>query len=110
MQYDYKMTGKVDWEVNAQPDGLRAKIKAYLEILKIKGHSIGLPYADKIEGYKNLHELRPHFHNIEFRMIYFWDNNSALFINTFFERGKKKENRREYETANQIRNEIVKRR
>jgi len=100
----YDMTESVKEIIKKLPDGLKKKIEAYIEILKIKGHEISLPYADKIEGYKNMHELRPHFHNIEFRLLYYWNGNHVRFVNAFEERGKKKENRREYEKADQIRN------
>jgi hypothetical protein len=43
-------------------------------------------------------------------MIYFWKGNTALFVKTFFERGRKKDNRREYETANKIKNAVEGRR
>jgi hypothetical protein len=99
----YSDTEKVENDISVQSIGLKAKIKAYREILKIKGHSIALPYADKIEGYENLFELRPHFHNIEFRLIWFWQGNHAQFVHTFTEKGKKKENRREYKKAHGIR-------
>lgn len=100
-------TQLVRQQVDSLPDGLIEKIEAYKDILKMKGHHISLPYADKIEGYKNLFELRPGFHNMEYRMIYFWQGNHAQFVNSFVEKGKKKENRREYVKAEQIKNAIL---
>lgn len=106
----YDITDPVQENIDKQSVGLKAKIKSYLDVLVIKGHSILLPYSDKIEGYKNLFELRPDFGNIEFRMIYFWIGNHAWFINSFYERGKAKENRREYERGHLIRNIMLERR
>ena len=96
--------------INDLPDELVKKIEAYKEILLMKGHSITLPYSDKIEGYKNLFELRPGFHNLEYRLIYFWQGNHAYFVNSFTEKGKKKENRREYAKAEKIKNNVLNRR
>jgi hypothetical protein len=100
-------TTLVQEQVDELPEGLIKKIEAYKEILKMKGHHIALPYADKIEGYNNLFELRPGFHNIEYRMIFFWQGNHAQFVNSFTEKGKKKENRREYSKAGQIKPAIL---
>jgi len=99
----YEVTEPVQQLIDKQSDGLKSKIIFFLDMLKMKGHGIRLHYSDKIEGYDNLFELRPSFGNIAFRMIYFWTGNKAWFINAFFERGKTKENRREYEKAHQIR-------
>ena len=106
----YDLTEMVQEVLDKQTDGLKAKTKSYLEALEIKGHNLSLPYSDKIEGYKNLFELRPHFHNTELRMIYFWQGNHAWFVNVFIEKGKKKENRREYEKANTIKSIMLERR
>lgn len=106
----YSDTVAVERTIGEQSEGLKAKIRTYRQILVMKGHSIAFPYADKIEGYNNLFELRPHFHNIEFRMIWFWQGNHAQFVHTFIKKGKKKENRREYQKASDIKNIILGRR
>lgn len=67
--------------------------------LYAKGRSLIWPFVDKIMGYKNLWELRPHHHNTEYRMIFFWQKNTAYFVHTFIEKGQKKKNQREYRTA-----------
>ena len=71
-----------------QEEGLRKKIKIYQGLLDERGF--------------NLFELRPHFHNIEFRMIFYWKGKEARFIHAFYERGNKKTNQREYKTADNI--------
>ena len=73
-----------------------------------KGYALTSPFVDKIESYKNLWELRPHHHNIEFRMIFFWNKNTAYFVHSFIEKGQKKKNRREYKTAEQIKQALEK--
>jgi hypothetical protein len=85
-----------------QEEGLRKKIKIYQGLLDERGFNLPSQYMDKIEGYKNLFELRPHFHNIEFRMIFYWKGKEARFIHAFYERGNKKTNQREYKTADNI--------
>jgi hypothetical protein len=52
MQCGYKMTEDVDREVSAQPDGLRAKIMAYLDILKMKGITFVCRMRTKLKGIK----------------------------------------------------------
>jgi hypothetical protein len=106
----YSDTVALEKAIGEQSEGMKAKIRTYRQILVIKGHSIALPYADKIGGYNNLFELRPHFHNIEFRMIWFWKGNHAQFVHTFIEKGKKTENRRDYQKADDIKNIILGRR
>lgn len=85
-----------------EEEGLIKKIKAYCDLLDEHGYNIPSQYMDKIEGYRNLFELRPHFHNIEFRMLFFWQDNTAYFVHSFYERGSKKKNRNEYDTAERI--------
>lgn len=87
-------------EINEE--GLKKKVRQYLDLLDENGYKLPSQYMDKIEGYKNLFELRPHFHNIEFRMIFYWQENTAFFVLTFYERGSKKKNQRDYDTANMI--------
>lgn len=87
-------------------EGLKNKIKIYQCLLDEPGFNLPSQYLDKIEGYKDLFELRPHFHNIEFRMIFYWKEREARFIHYFYERGDKKSNQREYKTAENIRKAI----
>ena len=54
----YDMTESVKEIIKKLPDGLKKKIEAYIEILKIKRHEISLPYADKIEGYEKADQIR----------------------------------------------------
>jgi hypothetical protein len=104
----FEMTVKVSETIEKLPRGLQNKINAYLDLLQDKGHALLFPYVDKVEGYKNLWELRPHFHNMEFRMIYFWKERTAYFVHAFEERGKKAKNQREYRTADSIKTVILK--
>jgi len=85
---------------------LRVKLKKYLEQLQERGPALLKPFVDKIEGYKNLFELRPHFGNLEYRMFFFWKGNTAYFIHTFIEKGQKKKNQREYKIADEIKKKI----
>jgi hypothetical protein len=105
--YDYKLTQRVLEDLKNTPPGIHAKTYVYLDVLKIKGPMTGLPYKDKIEGYKNLFELRPSFHNIEFRVVFYWQGNVAKCIHTFYEKGKKKKNQREYATADRLRKTLT---
>ena len=109
-QYSYEMTNAVLKVLNELPEGLHKKVDMYLGMLEAKGFYLFNPYVDKIESYKNLWELRPSFANLEFRMIFYWQERTARFIHAFYERGKKKKNQREYQTADMIRNEMIKRR
>jgi hypothetical protein len=108
MLFDHILTRAVLEDMEKQSVELNGKIKKYLEILDEKGHSLAGPFVDKIEGYKNLWELRPHHHNIEYRMIFFWQKNTAYFMHAFVEKGQKKKNRREYDTADRIKQELLK--
>ncbi len=99
MKYDYDMTNKVLEDVKNQPSGLQGKINKYLELLTEKGQALKKPFVDSIKSYKNLYELRPSHGNLEYRMIFFWKQKTAYFIHTFFEKGKKRKNQREYKTA-----------
>ena len=106
--FNHVMTDKVLKKIEEIEEiGLKKKIKIYLALLDMKGFTMPSQYMDKIEGYKNLFELRPHFHNIEFRMLFFWQGNTAKIIHTFYERGKTKQNQNEYATADRIRNAIT---
>jgi hypothetical protein len=110
-KFEHKMTDKVLRDIDSINEaGLKKKIKIYLELLDMNGFNLPSQYMDKIEGYKGLFELRPHFHNIEFRMAFFWQNNTAIIIHTFYERGNTRKNQREYETANKIRKILTERR
>lgn len=88
-------------------EGLKRKIKTYRDLLDEYGYNLPSQYMDKIEGYNGLFELRPHFHNIEFRMVFYWQGNTAVIVHTFYERGSKKKNHREYETAQAIRKALT---
>lgn len=107
-KFTHKMAGRVVKIVEEiKEEGLQNKIDNYLELLDMYGFNLPSQYLDKIEGYKGLFELRPHFHNIEFRMIFFWQGNTAMIIHAFYERGSKKKNQREYDTADRIRNNLT---
>ncbi|MCX8093689.1 MAG: type II toxin-antitoxin system RelE/ParE family toxin [Candidatus Goldbacteria bacterium] len=99
MRFNHFLTKSVFEDIKKQSIELNAKIKKYLELLDEKGHALQMPFVDKIESYKNLYELRPHHHNIEYRMIFFWRGNIAYFIHSFVEKGQKKKNQREYKIA-----------
>ena len=101
MYFCHRLIESVLEDMSRQSIELNAKIKKYLELLDEKGYSLTSPFVDKIEGYKNLWELRPHHHNLEYRMIFFWHRNTAYFIHVFIEKGQKKKNQREYRTAAQ---------
>ena len=107
MQYDHILTETVLEDMGKQSVELNAKIKKYLEILDERGHLLAGPFVDKIESYKNLWELRPHHHNIEYRMIFFWQRSTAYFIHTFVEKGQKKKNQREYKTADRKKQVLI---
>jgi hypothetical protein len=107
-KFTHEMTDKVLKEIdNINETGLKKKIKMYLELLDVNGFNLPSQYMDKIEGYKGLFELRPHFHNIEFRMVFFWQSNTAMIIHAFYERGNTRKNQREYDTAETIRKQII---
>ncbi len=102
--FSYNMTEAVLEAVQEiKEEGLKKKIKVYIELLELRGFNLPSQYMDKVEGYKGLFKLRPHFHNIEFRMLFYWKGKSAQIVHTFYERGNKKTNQREYETAEKIR-------
>jgi hypothetical protein len=90
-------------DIKKQSVGLNGKIKKLLDMLDERGYALEWPYKDKIEGFKNLFELRPKFDNVEYRMFYFWRGNTAYFIHTAIEKGQKKKNQREYRTADRNR-------
>jgi hypothetical protein len=100
--FEYRFTERVLKEISGLPEGLKGKIYKYLEMLEVKGYALTWPFTDRIEGYKNLWELRPSFGNNEFRLIFFWKGNTAYFVHSFVEKGQKKKNHREYDTADKL--------
>ena len=71
-RFEHVMTERVLKDIESlREEGLKNKIKLYCGLLDEHGHNLPRQYMDKIEGYKGLFELRPHFHNAEFRMMFF---------------------------------------
>ncbi len=108
--FSYVMTQDVEKSIeDIEAEGLKKKTKKYLVLLEEKGYNLPSQYMDKIEGYRGLFELKPHFGNIEFRLLFYWKGSEAQIIHWLYERGNTKKNRREYETAERIRNSIERR-
>lgn len=65
----------------------QGKIKYYLELLEIRGPALKAPYSKKIS--REIYELRPGFGNTEIRLFYFWDGNTAWFVNGIIKKKQK---------------------
>jgi phage-related protein len=65
----------------------QGKIKYYLDLLEARGPILRKPYAEKLS--RHIYELKPAFGNTEIRMFYFWDMNTAWFVNGIVKKTQK---------------------
>jgi len=82
-KYDcgYYRSGKfcpVDEFEENKPDKGKAKIEYFKDRLKEKGPFLKEPYAKKLTRY--IYELRPGIGTEEYRLLYFWHKNKAVFV------------------------------
>ena len=67
----------VEWLCVLQPKA-RAKCQAYLARLQSEGHDLRRPVADYLRD--GIHELRPSFRGVQYRVLYFFHGQSAVVI------------------------------
>lgn len=86
----------------------RGKVKTYGELLEERGPMLTRPQVEKLKGYSDLWELRPHFWNTEIRIIFTWYKSQPVFLEGFIEKSEGKKTQRHYDRANERKNKLPK--
>jgi len=77
----------LDWLASVQPREAVASCIALIGLPKEKGHELRRPHADiLVDG---IHELRAHRGRVQLRMLYFFQENTAVVTHGFIKRGTK---------------------
>ena len=86
-KHDDGATPLLAWLDTVQPREAVAKCIALIDLLKEKGHELRRPHADVLTD--GIHELRAHQGRVQLRMLYFFDEKTAVITHGFIKRGKK---------------------
>ena len=73
--------------ISERPEKEQGKIKYYLDLLALRGPMLREPYAKKLNS--DIFELRPGFGNVEIRLFYFWDGDTAWFVSGIVKKSQK---------------------
>jgi phage-related protein len=77
----------IEWLREIKPDKAVAKCLDVIELLKQEGNSLRRPYADSLRD--GIHELRGKFRSVQYRILYFFHESTAVLSHGFIKKKAK---------------------
>jgi hypothetical protein len=80
-------------EFRALPEAVQDEIRAYAVALAARGHQLGRPWADTLNGSKfaRMKELRPTVNKVEWRVAFAFDANREAILLAAVQKGGQKD-------------------
>jgi phage-related protein len=75
-----------EWLDHLRPPKALAKCRVLVDLLKQFGPDLRRPYADFLRD--GIHELRTHYMNVQYRMLYFFHKQTAVITHDLIKAGK----------------------
>ena len=77
----------LEWLREIKPDKGVAKCLDVIELLKQEGNGLRRPYADSLRD--GIHELRAQFRSVQYRILFFFHESSAVLSHGFIKKRAK---------------------